>query len=119
MSGVPVWLISKSSAISAPSGSLLDAAYLVRVTRGSWMRDVIVEFADSSSVVSNGYAEEVARRFLRDIEPPRHLRVEVTGSVSVLVGPRESTPASLEAGLAQTSIEGRRARSHGRGTRSQ
>jgi len=76
-------------------------------------------FGVSSIIGANGYAEEVARRFLRDIEPPRHLRVEVTGSVSVLVGPRDSTPASLEAGLAQTSIEGRRARSHGRGTRSQ
>jgi hypothetical protein len=85
------WLISRSGAIAPPSGSLLDAAYLVRLMCGSRSRDVIVEFADSSLVVSNGYAEEVARRFLRDVEPPRHLRVDVSGRVIVLVGPREAS----------------------------
>ena len=117
MSGVPVWLISKSSAISAPSGSLLDAAYLVRVTRGSWMRDVIVEFADSSSVVSNGYAEEVTRRYLADDEPPRHLVVEVSTNVRVVAGPGDDNePAALRTGVQD--VAGGRARARRRGHQS-
>jgi hypothetical protein len=115
MSGDCGWRISKSGAIAPPSGSLLDSAYLVRLARGSWTREVVVEFADSSRVVSTGYAEEVARRFLGDVEPPQHLRVEVSGKVSVLAGPRES---AVDAdGSAPTEIEGepRRARIHRRG----
>jgi len=118
MSRTSGWLISRSGAIAPPSGSLLNAAYLVRLTCGSWSRDVIVEFADSSLVVSNGYAEEVARRFLRDVEPPQHLRVDVSGSVSVLVGPRESTVEAT--GRASDEIEDgpSRARTHRRGASS-
>jgi hypothetical protein len=84
------WRIAKSGAIAPPTGSLHGAAYLVRVMRGSSRREVIVEFADSSAVVSNGYAEEVTRRFLRDEEPPQHLVVEVAGTVRVERGPRET-----------------------------
>jgi len=116
MSSVPGWLISRSSAISAPSGSLLDAAYLVRLSRGVSTREVIVEFADSSSVVSNGYAEEVARRFLRDAEPPQHLRVEASGLISVLVGPRE--PSLPDARHDHVDLAPGRARNHRRGTSS-
>jgi hypothetical protein len=115
MSAAAGWLISRSGAIAPPSGSLLDAAYLVRLTRGSSTRDVIVEFADSSAVVSNGYAEEVARRFLGHDEPPRHLRVDVSGSVNVLAGPRQPTDDTPD----QIEFEPRRARNHRRGTSSQ
>ena len=118
MSGTSGWLISRSGAIAPPSGSLLDAAYLVRLVCGSWSRDVVVEFADSSRVVSNGYAEEVTRQFLHDVEPPQHLRVEASGSVSVLIGPRESTVDPSREAPDQVEVEPRRARTHRRGTSS-
>jgi hypothetical protein len=89
MSVEAAWLIAKSGAIAPPTGSVYGAAYLVRVMRGSSRREVIVEFADSSAVVSNGYAEEVTRRFLRDDEPPQHLVVKAAGIVRVELGPRE------------------------------
>jgi hypothetical protein len=57
------------------------------MARGTSKREVIVEFADSSAVASNGYAEEVTRRFLRDDEPPQHLVVEASGDVRVQAGP--------------------------------
>jgi hypothetical protein len=82
------WLIQRSGAIPPPAGSVHASAYLVRVARGTSKRGVIVEFADSSAVVSNGYAEEVTRRFLRDEEPPQHLVVEASGAVRVEAGPR-------------------------------
>jgi hypothetical protein len=83
------WAIEKSGAIAPPAGSVHGTAYLVRVTRGSSRRQVIVEFADASAVASTGYAEEVTRRFLRDDEPPQHLVVEAAGNVRVESGPRE------------------------------
>lgn len=83
------WSIERSRAIPPPAGSRHDSAYLVRVARGISRRQVIVEFADSSAVISNGYAEEVTRRFLRDDEPPQHLVVEATGAVRVQAGARE------------------------------
>jgi hypothetical protein len=90
MSAEAAWLIAKSAAIAPPTGSVYGAAYLVRLMRGSSRREVIVEFADSSAVVSNGYAEEVTRRFLRDDEPPQHLVVEAAGAVRVELGPRKT-----------------------------
>jgi hypothetical protein len=89
MSADATWLIAKSGAIAPPAGSVHGAAYLVRVERGSSRRKVIVEFADSSAVVSAGYAEEVTRRFLGDDEPPQHLVVETAGTVRVERGPSE------------------------------
>jgi hypothetical protein len=89
VSAEAAWLIAKSGAIAPPAGSVYGTAYLVRVMRGSSRREVIVEFADSAAVASNGYAEEVTRRFLRDDEPPQHLVVEVAGTVRVERGPRE------------------------------
>jgi hypothetical protein len=83
------WSIERSGAIPPPDGSNHGAAYLVRVARGISKRQVIVEFADSSAVVSNGYAEEVTRRYLRDDEPPQHLVVEATGAVRIQTGARE------------------------------
>jgi hypothetical protein len=90
MSAEAAWLIAKSGAIAPPAGSVYGAAYLVRVMRGSSRRGVIVEFANSLTVVSTGYAEEVTRRFLRDDEPPQHLVVEAAGTVRVERGPRET-----------------------------
>jgi hypothetical protein len=85
------WLIAKSAAVAPPQGSTFDAAYLVRVARGAATRDVIVEFADPAAVASIGYAEEVTRPFLCDLEPPRHLVVDQAGAVRVQSGPRDAT----------------------------
>jgi len=82
------WLIGKSGAIAPPSGSAFDAAYTVRLTRGLSTREVVVEFAAPSRVESVGYAEEVARRFLANAEPPEHLTVDVGGNVHLLTGAR-------------------------------
>jgi hypothetical protein len=89
MSRRPDWLISRSGAISPPTGSTSHSVYLVRVERGTSKRAVVVEFADSSAVVSNGYAEEVTRRYLSDDEPPQHLVVELSGDVRIELGPLE------------------------------
>ena len=89
------WLIERSGAIAPPPGSAYGTAYLVRVTRASSRREVIVEFADASAVASAGYAEEVTRRFLRDDEPPQHLVVEEDGTVRVERGPGEPTADEL------------------------
>lgn len=91
MNRPPIWTIVRSSAVSPPDGSSCESAYLVRVSRGASTRDVVVEFADTTAVLSNGYAEEVARRFLADAEPPRHLVVEVSKDVRVVAGPRDAT----------------------------
>jgi hypothetical protein len=117
MSAVAAWLIAKSGAIAPPRGSVCGAAYLVRVMRGSSRREVIVEFADSSAVVSTGYAEEVTRRFLRDDEPPQHLVVEAAGTVRVELGPRESIDDDESGSSASPSAQApQRARSHHRGS---
>jgi hypothetical protein len=111
------WLIAKSGAIAPPTGSPHGAAYLVRVVRGSSRREVIVEFADSSAVVSNGYAEEVTRRYLRDDEPPQHVVVEATGTVRVERGPRETVDGDGGESRASPSVQrSQRARTHRRGT---
>ena len=78
------WSIVKSGAIAPPSGSAYDAAYAVRLTSDATTRDVVVEFAAPSAVASVGYAEEVTRPFLRDDEPPRHIVVELGGSVRIV-----------------------------------
>jgi hypothetical protein len=82
------WTIVRSSAIGPPEGSACESAYLVRVERGASKRELIVEFADRDAVVSNGYAEEVTRGFLKDEEPPQHVVVEVSKDVRVVSGPR-------------------------------
>jgi len=109
------WLIAKSGAIAPPTGSVYEAAYVVRVTRGSTRREVIVEFADSSAVASTGYAEEVTRRFLRDDEPPQHLVVEAAGTVRVERGPRATIDDDDGDSRASPSTQRpQRARSHRR-----
>lgn len=79
------WLIVKSWAIAPPSGDEYDAAYRVRLRdRAGATRDLIVEFAAPSALASVGYAEEIARRFLRESEPPGHVVVDVTRNVAVV-----------------------------------
>lgn len=109
----PAWLIARSRAVEPPSGQLLNSAYAVQLTRDSSTRDVVVEFADVSTVASNGYAEEVARRFVCDAEPPQSLLVQRSGSVTVVVGPLES---SADVHVAPALGATRRARSRGRRT---
>jgi hypothetical protein len=112
------WLISRSAAIAPVSARVFDAAYLVRVMQGSSTREIVVEFEDSCAVVSTGYAEEVARRFLQDAEPPQHLQVDRSGVVTVLIGPREPEKPSPGFHASETGFEPGRARSHRRGTAS-
>src|SRR5262245_61072452 len=73
------WQIATSAAIPPPSGGKTDVAYLVTLVAGSATREVVVEFATSSTVASSADAEEATRGFLRDEEPPRHLVVEPVG----------------------------------------
>ena len=89
---MPAWVIIKSGAIAPISEPTFDAAYRVRMTRGSSTRELVVEFAAPSSLTSVGYAEEVARRYLTDSEPPQHLQVDRQGTVQVLHGPLAPTP---------------------------
>jgi hypothetical protein len=109
----PIWTIVRSSAVTPPDGSSCESAYLVRVSRGSTTRDVVVEFADATAVLSNGYAEEVTRRFLSDEEPPRHLVVEISKDVRVVTGPREASDDPY--GAPSNGSAGRRARTRRRG----
>jgi hypothetical protein len=95
------WLVSRSHAIAPPSDGDFDAAYLVLLSRGSTLREVVVEFVAPSAVTSVGYAEEVARPFQRDDEPPQHLIVERDGRVRVLIGARKQ-----DAGNAAPPISG-------------
>jgi hypothetical protein len=111
MSGGLGWLISRSGAIPPISMGVLDAAYLVTLMQGTSKREIVVEFEDSCTVVSTGYAEEVVRRFVRDAEPPQHLRVDRAGSVSVLVGPRYALQPHAGDRPVEAALEQRRARS--------
>jgi hypothetical protein len=111
------WLIAKSAACSPPPGSRFDAAYLVRVARGEATREVVVEFADPAAVASIGYAEEVTRPFLRDLEPPRHLVVDHAGAVRVQSGPRDATgDDEVDQPVAPAEPSPRRARNRRRGS---
>lgn len=72
------WSISKTWAIEPPTGDRYDAAYIVRMEddAGS-VHDLVVEFEAPSALACVGYAEEIARRFWRDAEPPIHVQVDV------------------------------------------
>src|SRR5579862_318221 len=104
------WLIVKSAAIAPISAPTFDAAYQVRMTRGSSTREVVVEFEAPSTLTSVGYAEEVIRRFLPDREPPQHLLVDRRGAVRVLHGPLATTADDEASGW--SAPEPRRARRH-------
>ena len=79
------WSISRSWAITPPSGEPYDAAYIVRLTPddGSF-HDLVVEFEAPSALASVGYAEEIARSFLRTADTPRHVIVDTRRDVRVL-----------------------------------
>lgn len=79
------WSISKTWAIAPPTGAGYDAAYIVRLANedGS-MHDLVVEFAAPSVLPSVGYAEEIARNFLRTTDPPAHVVVDVERVVRVV-----------------------------------
>jgi len=89
------WLVDRSIAIAPVSHGECDAAYIVRFSCGTVLREVVVEFAAPSAVVSCGYAEEVARRFQRDNDLPRHVVLECDGTVRVVAG----ADPTLEGGL--------------------
>jgi hypothetical protein len=115
MNSAMPWLISGCRAVAPPSGQLLNAAYAVRLARGGSTRNVVVEFADVSTVASNGYAEEVARRFVCNLEPPRHLVVQRSGSVEIVAGPPEAPSERPDVLASNVTQAPRRARSHRRG----
>lgn len=76
------WSISRTWAIAPPSGVGYDAAYVVRLSAadGGATHDLVVEYAAPSVLTSIGYAEEIARRFLRESAPPLHVRVDLQGA---------------------------------------
>ncbi len=112
------WMVSRSRAISPPSGDAFDAAYVVTLSRREAVRELVVEFAAPSSVASGGYAEEISRRFQDDQEPPQHVALELDGSVRVLIGAREPRPEDVDGSPVGRVAQGRspqRARTRRRG----
>jgi hypothetical protein len=84
-SDVSDWSISRSWAIEPPTGAGYDAAYIVRLADGAGStHDLVVEFVAPSVLTSVGYAEEIARRFRDDSEPPRHVVVDVQRDLRVV-----------------------------------
>ena len=81
------WAIRSVVAVSPTNAEEFDAAYLLKVSYGDEVAEVVVEFAAPSSVVSSGYAEEIVRRFLAHDEPPQRVVVERDGSVGIAIVP--------------------------------
>jgi hypothetical protein len=48
------------------------------------VHDLVVEFEAPSALASVGYAEEIARSFLRTADTPRHVIVDIRRDVRVL-----------------------------------
>jgi hypothetical protein len=73
-----------------------DAAYTVRLTdtASGATHDLVVEYAAPSVLASVGYAEEIARRFLRQSDPPSHFIVDLERSVRVM-GNRPGEPGAV------------------------
>jgi len=114
--GDPRWLVDRSTAIAPVSDGECDAAYVVKLSCGTALREVVVEFAAPSAVVSRSYAEEVARRFQQDHDLPRHVVLEQDGTVRVVAGAElpalDGDQSSGESDF--TPARGQRARSHHR-----
>lgn len=87
------WSISKSWAIAPPTGVGYDAAYIVRLTDRATAstHDLVVEYAAPSAVASVGYAEEIARRFLRQNDLPSHVIVDLQRAVRVVAESSEES----------------------------
>ena len=78
------WRITRSWAVQPPSGEGFDAAYIVTMMQPDETRhELVVEFAAPSVLASVGYAEEIARRFQREDEPPEHVVVDLERNVQV------------------------------------
>jgi hypothetical protein len=92
----PKWLVDRSTAIAPVSGGRCDAAYVVKLSSGAALREVVVEFAAPSTVVSCSYAEEVARRFQQEPDLPRHVVLERDGTVHVVTDAGTRSIDSLE-----------------------
>lgn len=97
--GAADWSISRSWAIAPPTGAGYDAAYVVRLTdrTSASTHDLVVEYAAPSAVPSVGYAEEIARRFLRQNELPAHVVVDIQRAVRV-VAERSGEPGAVAEG---------------------
>lgn len=82
------WSIARSWPIEPPTGRpQYDAAYIVRLRDvAESTHDLIVEFAAPSALASVGYAEEVARPFLKESDPPSHVVVDIGRAVRVVAG---------------------------------
>jgi hypothetical protein len=111
------WVVDRSTAIEPVSGGECDAAYVVKLSCGEVVRELVVEFAAPSAVVSCSYAEEVARRFRHDDDLPRHVVLEQGGTVRVVAGadfsgqeeerqPREAAAVAAPGGLPGSRLPG-------------
>lgn len=86
------WHVDRVTPISPVDHDACDAAYLLRLSCGEDLTEVVVEFAAPSAVASGGYAEEKLGAFLGDDEPPQRIVVERDGGVTVVSGPRDADP---------------------------
>jgi len=79
------WSIKRSWAIEPPTGAQYDSAYIVRLadTAGN-EHDLVIEFEAPSVLTSVGFAEEIARRFRSDGDPPLHVFVDPERNVRVV-----------------------------------
>jgi hypothetical protein len=79
------WSITKSWPVEPPTGAGYDAAYIVRLSDAAGTtRDLVVEFAAPSTLTSVGYAEEIARRFRSQVDPPAHVVVDTSRDVRIV-----------------------------------
>lgn len=108
------WQVDRVVAVSPDAGTNAEASYLLRLSLGEELAQVIVDFAAPASVASGGYAEEKLRPYLGDDEPPQRLVIESDGTVRVAVGPKERGPdESPRAPRPSLQREPQRARKHG------
>jgi hypothetical protein len=94
----PSWSIAKTWPVAPPSGEAYDAAYTVRLTEtaSGATHDLVVEYAAPSALACVGYAEEIARRFLRQSDPPSHVIVDTERSVRVVADQPAEPGAAAE-----------------------
>jgi len=79
------WSITKSWPVEPPTGAGYDSAYIVRLSDAAGVtRDLVVEFAAPSTLTSVGYAEEIARRFRDQADPPAHVVVDTSRDVRIV-----------------------------------
>ena len=76
------WEIVETVELPPPSGGESAVAYLITLASVSANQEVVVEFATGSAAASSTAAEDATRPFLRNEQPPEHLVVEPTGTVT-------------------------------------